>query len=53
MVHCKPSRAKTNMCIILFGETVSQGTFKHIYDVLPIKKFDGGGLQKILCVILN
>ena len=25
------------------GETVSQGTFEHIYDVCPIKKFSGRG----------
>ena len=25
-------------------ETVSKGTFKHIYDVCPIKKFGGGGI---------
>ena len=29
---------------VLFSlETVSQGTFEHIYDVCPIKKFSGGG----------
>ena len=34
---------KANIRIIFFGDTVSQGTFEHIYDVCPIKKFSGGG----------
>ena len=29
---------------VLFSlETVSQETFEHVYDVCPIKKFNGGG----------
>ena len=45
-MHCKPSRkscsCKTKIRIIFFGDTVSQGTFEHLYDVCPIKKFSGG-----------
>ena len=33
---------KTNICTI-FGGTVSQGTFEHIYNVGPVKKFSRGG----------
>ena len=44
---CKSSRkscsGKTNICTIFIGDTVSQGTFEHIYDFGPIKKFSSGG----------
>ena len=36
----KSCSGNTNMCIIFFGDTVSQGTFVHIYDVCPQDNFD-------------
>ena len=46
-VHCKSSgkscSGKTNIGTIFFGDTVSQGTFKYIYDVGPIAKFSRWG----------
>ena len=40
-VHCKSSgkscSGKTNIRTIFFGNTVSQGTFKQIYDVGSIE----------------
>ena len=44
-VHHKPSWKscdKTKIRVIFIGDTVSQGTFEHKYDVCPIKKFSGG-----------
>ena len=42
-MHCKSSgkscNGKTNIRTIFFGDTVSQGTFKHIYNVGPVEKF--------------
>ena len=46
-MYCKASgkscSGKTNIWTIFFGDTVSQGTFKHIYNVGPIKKFSRWG----------
>ena len=45
-MHSKPSwkscGGKTNVRIIFVGDTISPGAFEHIYDVCPIKKFNGG-----------
>ena len=59
LVNVKPSwkscSGKTNIHIIFFGDTVSQGTFEHIYGVGPIKKFRGGKelLEIIKLKVLN
>ena len=46
-VHRKPSwkscSGKTNIHIIFFGDTVSQGTFENISNVCPINKFSEEG----------
>ena len=52
-LRCVVSRQKRVVVVrpiyTLFSlETVSQGTFEHIYDVGPIKNFSRGG-----CVIRN
>ena len=58
-MHCKPSRkscrGKTNIRIIFVGDTVSQGTYEHIYDVCPIKTFSGKEelLETIKLEVLN
>ena len=47
-MHCKSSRkscsGKTNIRTIFFGETVSQGTSEHTYNVGPFKKFSRWGI---------
>ena len=47
LMHCKSSgkrySGKTNIHTIFFGDTVSQGTFKQIYDVSFIQKFSRWG----------
>ena len=52
-VHCKSSgkscRGKTNIRTIFFGYTVSEGTFKQIYNVGSIENpVDGEVLLEII-----
>ena len=44
IVSCLERVVVVRPTYVLFSlETVSQGTFEHIYDICPIKKFSGGG----------